>query len=315
MEKNGEPNQQPSLDNRVAYSPGEFAALFGKHQTWEYRQLYRGTVKAITQCGRIMIPRGEVDRLLCSAKPYNGKIRPVRLMRDSATFQLGDSFHNASHQSRAERHRAREAHGTHAGFIAAGATVASHDVNLTLIPEVPFRLDGERGFLAALERRIRERSHAVIVVAKGAGQEFPGPEPRAARRVWQRQTQGRRRLFASANRGAFPRRRASEWRCIISIRATRFEAASPTPRTRSSATSSHGTPSTRQWPARPAWSWATCTGRHPRADRDADSRAKAHRFRRHLVAASSLPPANRRPLNDPPMNKPTIAYNQRTWSP
>ena len=71
--------------------------------------------------------------------------------------------------------------GCHAGFIAAGATVASHDANLTLIPEVPFRLDGERGFLAALERRIRERSHAVIVVAKGARQEFPGPEPRAAR--------------------------------------------------------------------------------------------------------------------------------------
>jgi hypothetical protein len=42
MEKNDEPNQQPSLDNRIAYSPGEFAALFGKHQTWGYRQLYKG---------------------------------------------------------------------------------------------------------------------------------------------------------------------------------------------------------------------------------------------------------------------------------
>jgi hypothetical protein len=84
MVKNGEPNEQASLDNRIAYSPGEFAALFGKHQTWGYRQLYRGTVKAITQCGRIMIPRAEVDRLLCSAKPYNGKIqssRPARLIR------------------------------------------------------------------------------------------------------------------------------------------------------------------------------------------------------------------------------------------
>jgi hypothetical protein len=81
MEKNDELNQQSSLDDRIAYSPGEFAALFGKHRTWGYRQLYRGSVKAITQCGRIMIPRGEVDRLLCSAKPYNGKIRPARLMR------------------------------------------------------------------------------------------------------------------------------------------------------------------------------------------------------------------------------------------
>jgi hypothetical protein len=59
--------------DRVAYSPTEFAALFGKHQTWGYRQLYKGTVKAITHCGRIMIPRGEVDRLLRSATIYNGK--------------------------------------------------------------------------------------------------------------------------------------------------------------------------------------------------------------------------------------------------
>jgi hypothetical protein len=81
MEKDGEPNDQASLDNRIAYSPGEFATLFGKHQTWGYRQLYKGTVKAITQCGRIMIPRAEVDRLLCSAKPYDGKIGPPFVRR------------------------------------------------------------------------------------------------------------------------------------------------------------------------------------------------------------------------------------------
>jgi 6-phosphofructokinase 1 len=62
--------------------------------------------------------------------------------------------------------------GRHAGFIAAYATVASQDVNFTLIPEVPFALDGERGFLAALERRVRDRGHALIVVAEGAGQDL-----------------------------------------------------------------------------------------------------------------------------------------------
>jgi 6-phosphofructokinase 1 len=60
--------------------------------------------------------------------------------------------------------------GRHAGFLAAGATVASQDVNFTLIPEVPFQLDGKRGFLAALEMRLAKRGHAVIVVAEGAGQ-------------------------------------------------------------------------------------------------------------------------------------------------
>jgi 6-phosphofructokinase 1 len=60
--------------------------------------------------------------------------------------------------------------GRHAGFITAGATVASQDVNFALIPEVPFALDGERGFLAALQARMQRRGHAVIAVAEGAGQ-------------------------------------------------------------------------------------------------------------------------------------------------
>ena len=60
--------------------------------------------------------------------------------------------------------------GRHAGFIAAGATVASQDVNFTLVPEVPFMLDGENGFLECLKKRIINRAHAVILVAEGAGQ-------------------------------------------------------------------------------------------------------------------------------------------------
>lgn len=68
--------------------------------------------------------------------------------------------------------------GRHAGFIAAGATVASQDVNFVLVPEVPFRLEGPRGFLAALKERILRRGHAVIVVAEGAGQDLlPRDEP------------------------------------------------------------------------------------------------------------------------------------------
>jgi 6-phosphofructokinase 1 len=60
--------------------------------------------------------------------------------------------------------------GREAGFIAAAATIASGEVNFTLIPEVPFELEGDRGLLAQLERRLAVRDHAVIVVAEGAGQ-------------------------------------------------------------------------------------------------------------------------------------------------
>jgi 6-phosphofructokinase 1 len=62
--------------------------------------------------------------------------------------------------------------GRHAGFIAAGGTVASQDVNFTLVPEVPFVLEGPRGFLATLKNRILRRAHALIVVAEGAGQDL-----------------------------------------------------------------------------------------------------------------------------------------------
>lgn len=62
--------------------------------------------------------------------------------------------------------------GRHSGFIACSATVASGHVNFTLIPEVPFRLDGPRGFLEALRRRLERRQHAMVVVAEGAGQDL-----------------------------------------------------------------------------------------------------------------------------------------------
>jgi 6-phosphofructokinase 1 len=61
--------------------------------------------------------------------------------------------------------------GRQSGHIAAGASLAQTDVNFVLIPEVPFDLDGDMGFLKAVERRLRERSHCVILVAEGAGQE------------------------------------------------------------------------------------------------------------------------------------------------
>jgi 6-phosphofructokinase 1 len=62
--------------------------------------------------------------------------------------------------------------GRDSGFIAAMATLASQEVNFTLIPEVPFKLEGERGFLQALKDRIQKRGHALIAVAEGAGQDL-----------------------------------------------------------------------------------------------------------------------------------------------
>lgn len=60
--------------------------------------------------------------------------------------------------------------GRNSGFIASYAALAMNDVNIVLIPEVPFELEGENGLLVYLKRRLEERHHAVIVVAEGAGQ-------------------------------------------------------------------------------------------------------------------------------------------------
>lgn len=59
--------------------------------------------------------------------------------------------------------------GRESGFVAAYATLASSDVNLVLVPEVPFTLEK---LFAFIESRMERKSHAVVVVAEGAGQEL-----------------------------------------------------------------------------------------------------------------------------------------------
>jgi 6-phosphofructokinase 1 len=64
--------------------------------------------------------------------------------------------------------------GRSSGFIASHATLASGDVDLCLVPEVPIQLEGELGCLPFLRQRVKEQGHAVVVVAEGAGEELLG---------------------------------------------------------------------------------------------------------------------------------------------
>jgi 6-phosphofructokinase 1 len=59
--------------------------------------------------------------------------------------------------------------GRDSGFIAAYSALADTQVNFCLVPEVPFGLET---FRKALRNRLERRSHGVIVVAEGAGQEL-----------------------------------------------------------------------------------------------------------------------------------------------
>ena len=63
--------------------------------------------------------------------------------------------------------------GRDAGFVAAYATLASSDVNLVLLPEMEFTLEKVLQFL---DERLEKKSHAVIVIAEGAGQHMLSSE-------------------------------------------------------------------------------------------------------------------------------------------
>ena len=68
--------------------------------------------------------------------------------------------------------------GRDSGFIAAYTSIANPVVNFCLVPEMDFTLDGPHGLLAALENRFAAgKTHAVVVVAEGAGQNLIEGEP------------------------------------------------------------------------------------------------------------------------------------------
>lgn len=62
--------------------------------------------------------------------------------------------------------------GRHSGFVACNAALASTDVDLVLIPEVPMQLDGGHGVFRYVDRVLDRQGHAVIVVAEGAAQDL-----------------------------------------------------------------------------------------------------------------------------------------------
>ena len=103
---------------------------------------------------------------------------------ETAVVQAAEVIRNAHVEAKGTPHGIGlvKLMGRDSGFIAASATIANPVVNFCLVPEVKFELEGPNGLLAALERRFAAgKSHAVIVVAEGAGQELlDGAEERDA---------------------------------------------------------------------------------------------------------------------------------------
>ncbi|GAB4819008.1 hypothetical protein N2152v2_006054 [Parachlorella kessleri] len=62
--------------------------------------------------------------------------------------------------------------GKDSGLIAVKASLASGLVDVCLIPEVPFQLEGEHGLVAYLEHLLETRGHVVICIAEGTAQDL-----------------------------------------------------------------------------------------------------------------------------------------------
>lgn len=96
----------------------------------------------------------------------------------TAFARASESIHAVTVEAKATPHGVGlvKLMGRHSGFIACYAALARNDADVVLIPEVAFELDGEAGLLQHVQRRVRDRGYAVVVVAEGAGQELLGDE-------------------------------------------------------------------------------------------------------------------------------------------
>jgi 6-phosphofructokinase 1 len=135
-----------------------------------------GTIRGAMEIVREIAARGDRIAVVGIPKTIDNDIQYI-----DQSFGFQTAFSEATKSIRAAHVEATGAPngvglvklmGRHSGFIACYASLAMSDVNFVLIPEVKFQLEGECGLLAALRSRLERRSHAVVVVAEGAGQEL-----------------------------------------------------------------------------------------------------------------------------------------------
>ncbi|MBW1940293.1 MAG: ATP-dependent 6-phosphofructokinase [Deltaproteobacteria bacterium] len=135
-----------------------------------------GTLMAATQIGNAVTKRNLKTSVVCIPKTIDNDIYMV-----SRSFGFQTAVEVATRAIKGAHNEAEgypkgigliKLMGRHSGFIAATAALAQQDANFVLIPEVDFNLEGPDGFLSALDKRLKQRGHAVIVVAEGAGQNF-----------------------------------------------------------------------------------------------------------------------------------------------
>lgn len=65
--------------------------------------------------------------------------------------------------------------GRYSGFISRNAALANGNVDICLVPELPFELEGPRGLYESILEKVKTQGHCVIVVAEGAEEGLINP--------------------------------------------------------------------------------------------------------------------------------------------
>jgi hypothetical protein len=60
-----------SVSHQLAYTVAEASVLCGRSPTWGYRKVYSGQWRVTNRDGRLLVPRGEIERDLGGAEKYN----------------------------------------------------------------------------------------------------------------------------------------------------------------------------------------------------------------------------------------------------
>ncbi len=64
--------EEKPTTQKPAYTVAEFAGMFDRHKSWAYRMIYAGRIEVISDYGLMMIPAGEVEKIVGTAKRYVG---------------------------------------------------------------------------------------------------------------------------------------------------------------------------------------------------------------------------------------------------
>jgi len=135
-----------------------------------------GTMRGAARLADVLLAREQSVAVIGIPKTIDNDIPFI-----GQSFGFQTSYSAAGKSIQAARVEARSAingvglvrvMGRHAGFIACYAALSADQADFVLIPEVPFALEGEAGFLACLHRAVLDRGSAVVVVAEGAGQDL-----------------------------------------------------------------------------------------------------------------------------------------------